>query len=66
LRQPLLRQRPGLFDCQLPVQTQGRFAPLSGVRAVLEHEHLAACRDDFAQEARNQGIARFDWLRLGL
>ena len=44
----------------------GRFAPLSGVRAVLEHEHLAACRSDLAQEARDQGIAQFDWLRQGL
>ena len=61
-----MRQRSGLFDGQFPVQTQGRFAPLSGVRTVLEHEHLAACRRDLAQKARNQGVAQFDWLRLGL
>jgi hypothetical protein len=55
-----------LFDGQLSIQSQGRFAPLSGVCPVLEHEHLAACRGDLAQEARNQGIAQFDGLSLGL
>jgi len=41
----------GLFDDQFPVLAQGRLAALARVRAVLEHEHLAARWGNLAQEA---------------
>ncbi|PQJ25641.1 hypothetical protein BSZ31_12370, partial [Limnobacter sp. SAORIC-690] len=37
-----LRHDAGLLDGQFPVLAQGGLAALAGVRAVLEHEHLAA------------------------
>ena len=40
--QPVLRQRPGLFDRQLAELTECRLAPHAGVRAVLNHKYLAA------------------------
>lgn len=66
LGQPLLRQRAGLFDGQFPVLAQGGLAAFPGVRALLEHEHLAACRGNLAQEAGHQRIPEFDGLRVGL
>ena len=66
LGQPVLGQRAGLFDGQFPVQAQSGLAPLAGIRAVLEHEHLATCWCNLAQEAGHQRIAQFDGLRLGL
>lgn len=65
LGQPFLCERAGLFDGQFPVLAQGGLAALAGVRPVLEHEYLAACRGDPAQEAGCQRIAQFDGLRLG-
>jgi hypothetical protein len=66
LGQPFLRQRPGLFDGQFPVQSQRGLAALASVRPVLEHEHLATRRGNLAQEAGHQRIPEFDGLRLGL
>jgi hypothetical protein len=66
LGQPFLGQRAGLLDGQFPVQAQGGLAPLAGVRAVLEHEHLAARWCNLAQEAGHQRVPEFDGLRLGL
>jgi len=66
LGHPFLRQRAGLFNGEFAVQTQGRFAALPGIGAVLEHEHLAACRCNLAHETRHDGIAQLDGLRLGL
>jgi len=66
LCQPLLGQGAGLLDGQLPEQAQDGLAPLAGVRAVLEHEHLAARWCNLAQEAGHQRVPEFDGLRLGL
>src|SRR3546814_500261 len=66
LGQPLLRHRARLIDRQFPVLAQGGLAALARVRAVLEHEHLAARRGDLAQEAGHHGIPQFDGLVLGL
>ena len=66
LRQPLLGKRAGLLDGQLPKQAQGRLAPLARVRAVLEHEDLAAYWCNLAQEAGHQRVPEFNGLRLGL
>lgn len=66
LGQPLLRHRARLIDGQLPVLPQSGLAAFSGVRTVLEHEHLAACRSDLAQEAGHHGISQFDGLGLRL
>jgi hypothetical protein len=38
----------------------------SGVRPVLEHEHLAARWGNLAQETGHQRVPEFDGLRLGL
>lgn len=57
--QPILRQRPCLFDSQLAELAERRLAPHTGVRAVLKHEHLAACWCNLAQEARNDRIPEF-------
>ena len=46
--QPLLRHEAGLFDGQLAKLAQGRLAALASVRAVLKHEHPAACWGDLA------------------
>lgn len=64
--QPLLRHRACLIDRQFPVLLQGELAALAGVRAVLEHEHLAARWCNLAQEAGHQRVPQFDGLRLGL
>ncbi len=56
LGQPFLRHRARLIDRQFAVLAQGGLAALAGIRAVLEHEHLAALRGDLAQEARHYGI----------
>ena len=65
LGQPFLGQRAGLLDGQFPVQAQSGLAPLAGVRAVLEHEDLAARWCNLAQEAGHQRVPEFDGLRLG-
>ncbi len=66
LRQPLLRQRASLLNGQLPEQAQSGLAALPGVRAVLEHEDLAARWCNLAQEAGHQRVPKFDGLRLGI
>ena len=53
-------------ELRLVGQAQCGLAPLAGVRAVLEHEHLAARRCNLAEEAGNEGVAQLDRLRLGL
>lgn len=65
LSQPVLGKRAGLFDGQFPVQALSGLAPFTGIRAVLQHEHLATCWCNLAQETMHHGIAQFDGL-LGL
>ena len=57
--QPVLRQRSGLFDRQFAELADCRLAPHAGVRAVLNHEYLAAGWCNLAQEARNERIPEF-------
>ena len=66
LSEPFLGQRTGLLDGQFAVQTQGGLAALPGVRAVLEHEHLAPGWGNLAKEAGNQRVPEFDGQRLRL
>jgi len=66
LGQPLLCHDASLIDRQFPVLAQGGLAALAGIRAVLEHEHLAARRGDLAKETRHHGIPQFDGLVLWL
>ncbi len=66
LGQPVLRHDARLLHGQFPVQPQRGLAGLTGVRAVLEHEHLAARWGNLAQEAGHYGIPQFDVLGLGL
>ena len=61
-----MRQRPGLFDRQLAELAECRLAPHAGVRAVLNHEYLAAGWCNLAQEARNERIPEFYVAGLGL
>gem|GEM_PF-1551820 len=63
LCQPLLCERAGLLDGQLPEQFQGGLAPLARVRPVLEHEYLAARWCNLAQEAGYRRVLEFDSLR---
>lgn len=52
LGHPFLRQGAGLLDSEFAVQAQGGFAALARVRAVLEHEHLAARWRNLAHKTR--------------
>ena len=57
--QPVLCDRPCLLDGQLAELADLRLAALAPVRAVLEHEDLAAVRGDFAEKAGDNGVPQF-------
>jgi len=62
--QPVLGHEARLFDSQFAELPQSSLAPFARIRAILKHEHPAACRSNLAQEAGHDGIAQFDRLRL--
>lgn len=59
VRHPVLGNAARLIYRQLTVQTDLGLAAFAGIRAILEHEYLAAGGGDFAQKARHQGVTQF-------